>query len=53
MRRMSSISFNTFGLVGVDIKSHQVNSEVPFASLVAGNEAQDSGCADVIHQPPL
>ena len=51
MRRMSSISFNTFGLVGVDIKSHQVNSEIPFASLVAGNEAQDSGCADVIHQP--
>ena len=53
MRRMSSISFDQFGLVGVDIKSHQVGCAQPFESLVAGNEAQDVGCASAISVPPL
>ena len=52
LRRMSSISFTHSGLVGVDIKSHQVGCALPFPSLVAGNEAQDSECSAVIFHPP-
>lgn len=51
-RRMSSISFVHSGLVGVDIKSHQQGCAFPFASIVAGNEAQDQGCAKVVRSPP-
>lgn len=51
LRRMSSLSLNVSGLVGVDIKSHQTGCALPFPALVAGNEAQDSACSSVMSQP--
>ena len=44
---MSKISFNRFGLVGVDVKSHQVNTAFPYPVITQGNEAQDMYCSSV------
>ena len=40
----SRIAFEAIGLVGLDIKSHQSGSPVPFPNLVQGNVVQDQGC---------
>ena len=39
------IAFCRFGLVGVDIRSHQTEEEGTARVLVAGNQSQDEGCA--------
>ena len=44
MKWHSSIAFCKHSLVGVDVKSHQVNSNIPHAVIVLGNEKQDEGC---------
>ena len=41
---MCAIAFDRFGLVGVDIKSHQVGPPCPYPVMVEGNEVQDRGC---------
>ena len=38
------IGFVGCGLVGVDVKSHQVGPPCPYPAIVAGNEAQDAFC---------
>ena len=40
----SRIAFEAIGLVGLDIKSHQSGSPLPFPNLVQGNVVQDQGC---------
>ena len=42
--RNSRIAFEAIGLVGLDIKSHQAGTPVPFPNLVQGNVVQDQGC---------
>ena len=41
----SRIAFSRFGLVGVDIKSHQTHTALPHPVLAQGNQQQDEGCA--------
>ena len=41
---MSRISFNQFGLVGVDVKSHQPRTAIPYPVITEGNEEQDTYC---------
>ena len=41
----SRIAFSRFGLVGVDIKSHQSRTALPHPVLAQGNQQQDEGCA--------
>ena len=50
---MSKISFDQFGLIGVDVKSHQTNSSYPYPVITEGNDAQDTycNCANVRHLP--
>ena len=40
----SRIAFEAIGLVGLDFKSHQAGTPVPFPNLVQGNVVQDQGC---------
>ena len=40
----SRVAFEDIGLVGLDIKSHQAGTPVPFPNLVQGNVVQDQGC---------
>ena len=53
-KRMSRISFDQHGLVGVDVKSHQTSTLIPYPVITAGNEEQDTYCkgANVRHSPP-
>ena len=44
-RTFSRIAFAEDGVVGVDIRSHQTNTSLPFPVLTQGNEAQDVGCS--------
>ena len=50
-RWMSKIAFEQDGLVGVDIKSHQVNSAIPYPVIKEGNDAQDANCLSVTTSP--
>ena len=43
---MSKIAFTKFGLVGVDVKSHQTNSALPYPAITIGNDKQDRNCED-------
>ena len=43
----SKVAFCQWGLVGVDVKSHQVDTNLPHPVIVRGNEEQDAGCAEV------
>eukprot|EP00439_Symbiodinium_sp_Y106_P055377 s232_g7.t1 len=52
-RWFSRIAFSRFGLVGVDIKSHQTLSALPHPVLVQGNQLQDEGCAEARAHPSL
>ena len=54
LRSFSRIGFLSSGLVGVDIRSHQSDTCLPFPVLVTGNEAQDAGCtaAQRLQCPP-
>ena len=45
------IAFCEFGLVGVDVRSHQVGAKVPMPIIVQGNEAQDRLCGTALQQP--
>ena len=51
---MSRISFNQYGLVGVDVKSHQTNTAIPYPVITQGNDEQDTDCkgTNVKHRPP-
>ena len=51
---MSKISFHKFGLIGVDVKSHQVNTAYPHPVITQGNDAQDTYCrtANARPRPP-
>ena len=40
----SQIAFCNYGLVGVDVRSHQPGEPIPMRIIVAGNEAQDQAC---------
>ena len=50
---MSKKSCNQFGLIGVDVKSHQTNSSYPYPVIIEGNDAQDTycNCTNVRHLP--
>ena len=41
---LCEIAFDSTGLVGVDMKSHQTQPPRPYSIVVKGNEAQDTGC---------
>ena len=41
---MSKIAFTKFGLVGVDVKSHETNSALPYPAITTGNDKQDRNC---------
>ena len=51
---MFRISFNQFGLVGVDVKSHQTRSSIPYPVITEGTEEQDSYCKGALarERPP-
>ena len=51
LRSFASISYTGSGVVGVDIRSHQSESSLPFPVLVSGNEAQDAGCSAALALP--
>ena len=51
-RSFSKLAFLHSGVVGVDIRSHQSSSCLPFPVLVSGNEAQDAGCSAGRRLPP-
>ena len=44
MRTFSRIAFVEDGVVGLDIRSHQQYTTLPFPVFTQGNEAQDAGC---------
>ena len=44
-RVFSRIAFAEDGVVGVDIRSHQADTSLPFPVLTQDNEAQDAGCS--------
>ena len=50
---MSTNSFDQFGLIGVNVKSHQTNSSHPYPVATEGNDAQDTycNCTNVRHLP--
>ena len=52
-RCFSKIAFDRWDLVGVDVKSHQIDTTIPHAVITRGNEAQDKGCEDAraLHTP--
>ena len=54
LKWMSKISFHQFGLIGVDVKSHQVNTAYPHPVITQGNDAQDTYCrtANARPRPP-
>ena len=51
LKWMSKISFKQFGLIGVDVKSHQVNTAFPYPVNTQGNEAQDTYCSSANTRP--
>ena len=50
---MSKKSFDQFGFICVDVKSHQTNSSHPYPVIIEGNDAQDTycNCTNVRHRP--
>ena len=51
---MSRVSFNQYGLVGVDVKSHQTSTSIPYTVITHGNDEQDTHCKGVLarDKPP-
>ena len=47
----SQIAFCNYGLVGVDVRSHQSGEPIPMRIIVAGNEAQDQACNAAMSLP--
>ena len=47
----SASAHASHGLVAVDIKSHQSDLPIPYATIVAGNEQQDVGCTAARSHP--
>jgi hypothetical protein len=47
----SRIAFSRFGLVGLDVKSHQIETSIPYPVIVQGNEQVDLGCEVVLKSP--
>ena len=41
---MSKVSFNQFGVVGVEVKSHQTRTAIPYPVITEGNDKQDAYC---------
>ena len=52
--KLSELAFQEHGLIGVDVKSHQTTTTIPYPAIVQGNEAQDNYCTSVYRnaQPP-
>ena len=50
---MSRISFERNGLVGVDIKSHQTKTTIPYPAITKGNDTQDINCEDIRRLPTM
>ena len=48
---LSRIAYESDGVVGLDIKSHQTDSTSPFPAAVHGNEVQDKGCLEARSLP--
>jgi hypothetical protein len=42
----SEVAFCRWGLVGVDVKSHQADTDIPHPVVTRGNELQDVGCEE-------
>ena len=40
------VAFTKFGLLGVDVKSHQINISLPYPAINIGNDKQDRSCED-------
>ena len=47
LKWMSRISFERNGLVGVDVKSHQTKSTIPYPATTHGNDSPDNNCEDI------
>ena len=47
----SQIASCNYGLVGVDVRSHQSGEPIPMRIIVAGNEAQDQACNAAMSLP--
>ena len=41
---MCKIAFDRYGLVGVDMKSHQKGTSYPYPAVTQENDAQDTNC---------
>ena len=50
-RWFSKIAFVKESMVGVDIKSHQVNTAIPYPVIKEGNDAQDTNCLAIAASP--
>ena len=50
---MSKISFAKFGLVGVDVKSHQTKSTITYPIITIGNDSQDRNCENARRSPTI
>ena len=46
LRCWSRIAFQSGGVIGVDVKSHQGDFQIPYPAVVQGNDAQDALCGD-------
>jgi len=47
----SKVAWCEFGVVCIDVKSHQEGANIPYPAVVEGNEAQDSSCSTVLSGP--
>ena len=50
-RWFSKLAFVKSSMVGVDIRSHQVHTAIPYPVIKEGNEAQDTNCLAVASSP--
>ena len=41
---MSRIAFEKHCLIGVDVKSHQTKTTIPYPPITLGNDSQDRNC---------
>ena len=53
LKWMSKIAFAKFGLVGIDVKSHQTISTLPYPYITIGNDKQDRNCEDAKRFPKI
>ena len=53
LKWMSKISYERNGLIGVDVKSHQTKTTIPYLAISNGNDSQDRNCEDIRRAPTI